>query len=109
MHRMFWLEDQLSEAQCALERERQEQDRRRAEELVRPSGVCSCLAVSGTALVLAEEVPSRDSWGAGGTQAQVGGGAASEWCWCRWAVGLAAHCVVWFHLAWRSWALSGMH
>lgn len=34
---MYWLEDQLSEAQRALKRERQEQDRRRAEELVRPS------------------------------------------------------------------------
>lgn len=33
--RVYWLEDQVSEGQHALERERQEQERRRAEELVR--------------------------------------------------------------------------
>lgn len=42
--RVYLLEDQVSEAQRALERERQEQERRRAEELVRVGIVFLCVS-----------------------------------------------------------------
>ena len=44
VYRVYLLEDQVSEAQRALERERQEQERQRAEELVRVGIVFPCVS-----------------------------------------------------------------